>query len=167
MGITDPAETYFKDGLWGWASTLWEKLVSSGGRLYTAPHGYYGTAWQKLAMVWGFSGHWSEYESQTASGAGDKGLTFSVAPAGSARVMLGMCAFNNTTQNAQTYLQVLGGTDTITLNVEVSPPAKQSVNAHVPYVLVNPLYLRAWFEDCLDGDTLQASAWGYDMVLTN
>ena len=36
-GITDPAEEYFKDGLWGWnaASKTWEKLVSTDGKLST------------------------------------------------------------------------------------------------------------------------------------
>lgn len=52
-GITNPAEEYFKDGLWGWAATLWEKLTSSGGRLYVALHGWdtVAEAWRKLRVT--------------------------------------------------------------------------------------------------------------------
>lgn len=35
-GITDPAEEYFKDGLWGWNGTAWRKaglLFSYGGQV--------------------------------------------------------------------------------------------------------------------------------------
>jgi len=70
-GITDPSEEYFKDGLWGWASTAWEKLVSSGGRLFTALHGWDGSAWRKLPIVWGYSDRWAEAVDATATGAGN------------------------------------------------------------------------------------------------
>lgn len=35
MGITDPSEEYFKDGLWGWNSTAgaWQKVGISAGKL--------------------------------------------------------------------------------------------------------------------------------------
>jgi hypothetical protein len=30
-GITDPAQEYFKDGLWGWVTDQWKKLVATAG----------------------------------------------------------------------------------------------------------------------------------------
>jgi len=74
-GITDPSEEYFKDGLWGWAATTWEKLVSSGGRLFAALHGWDGSAWRKLPMLFGYSDRWVQYVIGNAAGAGDATAT--------------------------------------------------------------------------------------------
>lgn len=49
LGITNPAEKYFKDGTWGWD----------------------GSVWRKLPMVWGYSAHYCEALSGVATGGGN------------------------------------------------------------------------------------------------
>lgn len=48
--VTDPAEEYFKDGLWAWATDQWIKLVADAqGRLqvHTCPH----AIWQATGVT--------------------------------------------------------------------------------------------------------------------
>jgi len=60
MGITNPTEEYFKDGLWG----------------------FDGTRWQKLPMVWGFSASYAEEKKNVNMPAGNSNVIGSVVPAG-------------------------------------------------------------------------------------
>lgn len=79
--ITDPNQIYFKDGIWGWAATLWERITSQGGRLFTALHGWDGAAWHRLPMLWGYSARWAENVTGTAVAAGNAAVyTALVAP---------------------------------------------------------------------------------------
>jgi len=101
-GITNPAEEYFKDGLWGWVTDQWKKLVATaGGALHiqfagqeadvevtqTAAAdltpgvcGWDGSAWRKLPLVWGYSGHYCQNIQVAASGAGDAIATGTTVP---------------------------------------------------------------------------------------
>jgi len=144
-GVTDPAEAYFKDGVWG----------------------FYSGVWQKLGMVWGFSSQYLEREVALNSGGGVETLTFSTCPTGVARVILGFSGYNNTTIADRIGLEIVTGGTTHMLHMGVSPPIYQTVDCPRPLVLVYPDVLKAVFVGCADGDTLTANAWGYDMELTN
>ena len=103
-GITNPAEEYFKDGLWAWdpAGGAWLKLIidpltnrlvvdhpgaitveqTTPGSLTPGVCGWDGAAWHKLPMVWGFSGTYSVYVEGTAVGAGNATATTVAVPPG-------------------------------------------------------------------------------------
>lgn len=166
-GVTDPAEEYFKDGLWGWVSTAWEKLTSSGGRLFTASHGYDGTAWRKLALVWGFSSCYLDQQTGTNSGGGNEFLTFPTPASGIARVILGFVAYNDGSAATRIDLRVRSGTSTNFLRTVIAPAQFATVELLSSLVLVNPDFLQVRFVGCTNGDVVNATAWGYDMELTN
>lgn len=142
-GVTDPAEAYFKDGLWG----------------------FYSGVWQKLAMVWGFSSQYLEKEIVVKDGAGDEVLVFSSCPAGVARVVLGMCAYNNKTAVSRIELRMKHGATVYVLDAVVGPGARQTAVLSRPIVLVLDDLLETNFVDCLNNDTVSSVAWGYDMAL--
>lgn len=92
-GITDPAEEYFKDGIWGWVTDAWEKLVADASGflqiniaaqdidvevtqdtpddLRVGLYGWNDGAWRKLTILWGYSSRWAENVIGTAVGAGN------------------------------------------------------------------------------------------------
>ncbi len=142
-GITDPAEAYFKDGIWG----------------------FHSGAWQKLAMVWGFSSQYLEKQADTVQGAGARTLPFTTCPVGVARVILGFSAYDNTTLVDRIVLEVVTGGVTYVVHQGVLVPINQTVDMPVPLVLVNPNVPTVIFVGCGAGDTVIANAWGYDMAL--
>lgn len=144
-GVTDPAEAYFKDGSWG----------------------FDGSVWRKLALVWGFSGAYLERETDDVEGIGTRLLQFSQCPLGSVRVVTGFCAYNATTAPSRTTLRVREGADSYVLKIQLAPGVYETVNLGQPVILVNPQYLDCAFSSCADGDTIAATAWGYEMALTN
>ena len=164
-GITDPSEEYFKDGLWGWASTVWEKLVSSSGLLHTGSHGWDGSAWQKLGMVWGFSSQYAEREYNHTHAAGTVALTFSTCPVGVVRVVLGLGAYNDGSISSAVYLyhNVSGANRRVWC--KLLPPKNEVVGIPAPLILVNPDYLYVSFSGTDEDDNCDAFAWGYDMSL--
>lgn len=188
-GITDPAEEYFKDGLWGWATSAWKKLVATGaGVLHiqfagqeadvevtqTAPadlqvglSGYYGAAWKKLSMVWGYSSVYREYKASAVSGAGTKDLTFAGSSAGVARVIQGICGVNTDTVCSVIAIFMVSSGTTVYIRTIVEPPVWHSINLLHELVLQPDDYCLVRFYDCADGDVIVASAWGYDMSLTS
>lgn len=78
-GITNPAEEYFKDGLWGWD----------------------GSAWRKLPLLFGYSDGWGESASGTASGAGDASADTTEVPAGYIYVLQAVSAYHNAGANKE------------------------------------------------------------------
>lgn len=188
-GITDPSEEYFKDGVWVWATSVWKKAVGSAAGLLhvqiagqeadvevtqTAPadlqvglSGYDGSAWRKLALVWGYSARYIEKESETAAVAGTRTLTFTTCPAGVVRVVEGIACYNNTTIATRITIELVVGAAIHVIHVVPSPPIYQAVSLVHPVVMVEDDSLRARFMGTQVGDTIVANAWGYDMDLTN
>lgn len=167
MGITDPAEEYFKDGLWGWATSVWEKLVSSGGLLFTALHGYDGSAWRKLALVWGYSDVYGEWEQETNVSAGNNTLTFSTVGAGEIWVVTGFSAFCAQTNITRVELRASVGGTAIRIKQAPYGTANQTVDWAGVLVLKEGDELTVLFTACSLNDDIFASAWGYKMSIAN
>lgn len=96
-GITDPSEEYFKDGLWGWVTDAWVKIVAeAAGQLHVylagqaadvevkqqvpsdllvGACGWGGASWYKLPMVFGYSAPWQQQVAGAAAGTGDATAT--------------------------------------------------------------------------------------------
>lgn len=114
-GITNPAEEYFKDGIWGWATNKWEKLISYSGRLYTALHGWDGTVWRKLPLVWGYSQRHTSSEFDAAEGAGDANAVIDEVDAGEVWVIEAVAVIHNAAANKDTTAYVSDGVAAIYL----------------------------------------------------
>lgn len=73
MGVTDPAEEYFKDGTWEWN----------------------GSAWVKKPLALGFSGPFSASNDYGATGAGNAAGTVLTVPAGEVYVVQNIILWHN------------------------------------------------------------------------
>jgi len=140
-GITDPAEEYFKDGIWGWD----------------------GSAWRKLPLVWGYSDHYSQRVYTVNAATGVNALTFTAVPVGEVRVILGMTAYNNTSTITRVEFKVWAAAIPITLYWEDTPVLQDLVKFYGNVVLKAGNYLQASFSGCTAGDDLWGYAWGYKM----
>lgn len=186
-GITNPAEEYFKDGLWGWVTDAWKKLVATaGGALHiqfagqeadvevtqTAAAdltpgicGWDGSAWRKLPMVWGFSGTYAEGESADDVAAGYATLTFSTVPAGVVRVVTTFAAvsFQANPNHARLLARIAGATHWLKSGLVTD--ACVTVDLQGSVVLKEGDYLQVVFSGCTAGDQVRAYASGYTMKI--
>jgi len=109
LGITNPTEVYFKDGLWGWLTDQWQKLLvnashhlkveiaSQDGNIAvteSAPfdgvlqaHGWDGAAWRKLPLLWGYSDAYHEYHFNTNLSGGSAIILGDTGVSGEVRVI--------------------------------------------------------------------------------
>ena len=165
MSVTDPAEEYFKDGIWTWATSAWEKLASSGGRLLTALHGWDGAAWRNLAMLWGYSDVYREREFEFSVSSGEQTLTLDVVPAGEVWVINNFTA--RTTTESAGYIGLLANIDgtelVLTRGIHLMPFVPVRWTGHL--VLKAGDYLIAVFSDCAAADDIYADAAGYKMLV--
>ncbi len=164
-GVTDPAEEYFKDGVWGWAATLWEKLVSSGGRLFTALHGWDGSAWRKLPLLFGYSDVYGEWEFEVDVAAGNRTLTFSTVDPGEIWVVTGISAHCVQDNPSRVEFRVSVGGAAIRVKQQAYGVASDTVNWAGELVLKQGDEVTVMFLACVAGDDIYASAWGYKMLI--
>jgi len=165
MGITDPSEEYFKSGLWGWATSTWEKLLSVGGRLFTALHGWDGTNWRKLPLLWGYSDRWHEDLGGTQSGAGTYSGYTTAVPAGYVYVLQVASLRNASGARGRMYIQVYSNSTFVELASALTPAQNWSLVSQATIVLKEGDRVQILQTTCSDGDTLYGGAWGYKMKI--
>ena len=122
-GITNPAEEYFKDGIWGYVSTAWKKLVATAGgalHIYVAGQaadvevkqatpadltpgvcGWDGSAWRKLPLMFGYSEVYHEKVSDMNATVTSDALVGSAVPAEEIWVVTSVVAYDKTTNVTQ------------------------------------------------------------------
>ena len=186
-GITDPAEEYFKDGLWAWdpAGGVWLKLIIDpltnrlvidhpgdievvqpvSGDLCVANHGWDGSAWRKLPLVFGYSDRYLEKEAEANVAAGTHSLTFTTVPAGEIWVIqsfTGRCK-----QNTLTGIQLVALGDATGAVLKQCKPALagDTVGWSGDLVLKEDDGLMATFLNCALNDDIYSEAWGYKMLI--
>lgn len=143
-GITNPAEPYFKDGIWGWD----------------------GSVWRKLPLIWGYSDRWLEDLGGTKSGAGNYQKFGAVVPAGYVYVLQALFIRNDSGARGRAYLEVYDGSDMYSL-VTVMVPARYEVCAwDGALVLKAGDRVVVTQHTCLDADVLKGGSWGYKMKVT-
>lgn len=140
-GITNPAEEYFKDGIWGWD----------------------GTVWRKLPLVWGYSAQYAEYEYTRGVAAGHRFLTFSTVPAGQIWIITNFSARCSTANPSLIALTAnLGGVE-LDLHAEPYATALATVDVQCYIIMAEDDFLKAYFDDCALNDDIYAYAAGYKM----
>ena len=164
-GITNPAEEYFKDGLWGWATNIWEKLISSGGILYNALHGWDGDSWQKLPMVWGYSGQRVQSVSSLTGAAGIRTLTCADVDAGEVWVLQAADARNLNTDPSLVQLRAVTGGKTIRLEEVTTPGVGGFLMWQGHIALAEDGFVSVRFEDCALDDDVYLTVLGYKMKI--
>ena len=164
-GITNPAEEYFKDGLWGWVSTAWEKLVSSGGRLFTALHGWDGSAWRKLPLIWGYSDRWSERVTWTADTTNDHAMQTTAVGAGYVYVLQGMSVYNAARALTNAIFFAVDGAVKLCLVDTSTTAAYRSACWQGEITLKQDDFAEIMVGGHQVNDTIYATFWGYKMKI--
>lgn len=142
-GITNPAEPYFKDGVWGWD----------------------GSAWHKLPMLFGYSDVWSEVKNSLNVAAGDLVVYFDTIDPGQVVVVTNFnlrCAQNNATWVE--LRAVIDGT-IVALKAQGTIVANDSVSIQCHVVLKEGDKLGYRYVGATLNDDFHASACGYVMEI--
>jgi len=142
--ITDPNESYFKDGLWGWLSTKW----------------------YKLPLLFGYSDRVVGQMFTETAGAGDNTLTGTVVPAGEIWVIQAICASDITSNTTRIYVRAWGGALPMVIADEYVVTAGHWVTMQAEMLLKEGDYITAFFVGCTAGDDLYLRWWGYKMAIT-
>lgn len=184
-GVTDPAEEYFKNGLWAWVTDQWKKLVgdddghlqvdvvttpadveikqTTAADLTPGVMGWDGAAWHKLAMVFGYSDRYSEAESEDDVSAATHYLSFSTVPDGEVWVVTAYTAYCTTANPTSVRLGVIQGGVEIMLAQQKPVTAGLLLAMSGQLILKKDDYLRAGFTSCALNDDIRAFACGYKM----
>jgi hypothetical protein len=143
-GITNPAEEYFKDGLWGWN----------------------GSKWKKLALLLGYTDRWAEDAAGIKSGAGTYQYDTAAVPSGYVYVAAVVSLLNITGARGMCRLFAMGGANYVCLAATVTPAQ------YVPTIFTGMItlkegdYLRLTQLSCQDGDVLYGGVYGYKMAIS-
>lgn len=186
-GITNPAEEYFKDGLWAWnpVGKVWLKLIidpltnqlsvavnndvevhqTTPADLTPGICSWDGDYWRRQPLIWGYSSDYGEFEIANDVAAGDRDLTFSQAAADEVWVIDTFIAWadqgNPTTVE---FMMYAGGAEQV-VGIAAYPVAFLSVSPVTPLHVPPDGYLKVRFKDCVAGDDIRASATGYKMKI--
>jgi len=184
-GITDPAEEYFKDGLWAWdpAGGVWLKLIIDPltnrlvvdhpgdievvqpvpADLCVANYGWDGAAWRKLPLIWGYSDVWEAQVAETnAPGAGAT-LRLPAVDVGEIWVVQAASAVDIVTAPGWASIRVVGATYTNTIAAKNPLLLSEYVIFSGQMVLKAGDLLEAYFFASVAGDDLYFMARGYKM----
>lgn len=142
-GITNPAEAYFKDGLWGWD----------------------GSVWRKLPLLWGYSDTLTEHKASTNVSAGDASKNFSVVTSGEIWVIASFVAWSDQANISTIEFYLDDGEDNQLICREVYSTAEVTVKAPVPLYVPPGGRLRVTFKDCALNDDIYATVTGYKMKI--
>lgn len=186
-GITDPAEEYFKDGLWAWVTSAWEKLVAdasgflqinvaaqdidvevtqtAAADLTPGVCGWDGSAWHKLPLIFGYSDRYMEDLGGTKSGAGTYTGTGTAVSGGEVWVVQRFTMSNWGGARGRARLQVVVGATAYELAGITAPVQYEAVEMAGPLVLKEGDKVQIKQLLCLDGDVIQGLVWGYKMKI--
>jgi len=142
-GITNPAEEYFKDGLWGWD----------------------GSQWRKLGLLFGYYDRWVERQRETNAAAGQNSLQTDAVPAGYIYILDAIVTMN--LNKAVTHLKrVVGDGIEVELSIATAvPTATHDTLFPISIVLKPGDYVKVYFLACDAGDDLFLEVWGYKMKI--
>lgn len=164
--------------LLGWDSVnaRWQAVAVNGSGLVQVDladvadrqvnaHGYDGSAWQKLPLLWGYSDRWFERVSDTDATAGTNTLDTAAVPAGYVYVVQGIATLNLST--VVTHRQGLRpGTYDMILQRTTGVGAGVTLPLFpVGIALKEGDTVRARFYGCTAGDDIHLSVVGYKMAI--
>jgi len=126
-------------------------------------YGWDGSAWHKLALVWGYSEKWAWVMDGTQSGDGNFVASTNVVPAGEIWILQCIYIRNQTGARGYQDLRVYGGGGYCVMGYSATPGVNEPLIWNGQIVLEEDDYARVLQTSCLNGDVIGACAWGYKM----
>lgn len=140
-GITNPAEAFFKDGIWG----------------------FDGTVWRKLPLVWGYSDRYAQLASNTNLPAGTSDVDGSTVPSSEVWVVTGMCITVASATITQIRFAFYNGSDRVDVHA-IDDPVNVFPNGWAgQLILKTGDCARARVYTATAGDDCWLNVWGYKM----
>lgn len=142
-GITNPAEPFFKDGVWGWDDTVW----------------------RKLALLWGYTDRWEEDLGEAGVAAGHWTTSSTAVPAGYVYKLELAVLSNGSGARGLATISVHGAANAYVVKYSVG------LAQYEPHLLTGAFTLKEGdkidfrMNNCLVGDLLYAGVWGYKMAI--
>lgn len=128
-------------------------------------HGYDGSNWRKLPLLWGYTARYAERENLVVQQAGTKTLTFSSPEEGEIWRITGLsCLCNTANPSAVSFLATIVTYPVYVVN-QVGIVANQVYSWVVDVVLGYQDTLVVYWGGCLVDDDLSAYAYGYKMKI--
>jgi len=187
-GIPDPAEEYFKDGLWGWVTSAWKKLVATADGLLkvqlggqdadvevkqTTPAdltpgvcGWDGSQWRKLTLLFGYTGIYVSSVTNTNLAAGTNTLSDTAVPAGEIHVITNILIRYVGTAPTQISARITSGGTTVDLYVLRPPVTAISYDRQGWWVLGPDDVLKLVVLGATAGDDATIDIAGFRMKIT-
>lgn len=184
-GITNPAEEYFKDGVWGYVTTAWKKLVATAAgalHIYIAGQaadvevkqvkpwlltpgifGWDGSGWHRLPMLWGYSDNYAQNTVVADAAAGANTITFSTCPAGQVWVVTSVIAFDWNNAISGITIELYDGSVACALRRKIAVAKDEEVRFTGHIYLKESSRVRVVFDGVTLDDGLRASIGGYKM----
>ena len=140
-GPTNPAEQYFNKGLWGWA----------------------GSAWRKLALVFGYTSGLHEEQSLTSAAGGNEMLSFTTVPSGELWVVTGWTAFSVTGNPGQVRALINTGSGQKQYWRSATVVAQEAIAFPCPVYCPAGTEIKTQYRTCTAGDVIFSNIVGYKM----
>jgi len=125
--------------------------------------GWDGSAWRKLAMVWGFSDRWVEEITTTTGAAGIRRLSFTACSTGEVWVLLAVNGRNQNTDPTDIQVIIFAGGIAVQLNVVATPGVNVRAIWSGHQVLKKDDYVQIRFSGCALDDDVTGEVLGYKM----
>lgn len=140
---TDPAEQFFGRGGWGWD----------------------GTAWRKLAMVWGYTDTYAESIQENSDVAGTYQMELATVPAGEVWRVEAVGLYRAVNAGLTGQVQLYDGSGAIALETVSMPAVGVIYNNSRPIILKATQYIIGRFAGATVGEACILLAWGYKMAV--
>ncbi len=142
-GITNPAEEYFKDGLWGWD----------------------GSVWRKLPMLWGYSDRWAEVQDHDMTSDATYSFDTVAVPAGYVYKLEHATIANQSAVRGMAYIAISLSAIAYPLVLTLEPARYQAVTWTGSLTLKEGDKIIFRQLSCITDDVIRAAAWGCKMKI--
>lgn len=123
-------------------------------------HGYDGTLWRKLALVWGYSARLAEVDSRTQSGGGNELVELYTVPSGYIAILNATMSRNRDTITTHEHILVADSTEYAIKIYVNNPVGSTAINDNVKYVLSEDDVFQVRYYACTNNDRLITKCWG-------
>lgn len=157
-GITDPAEEYFKDGVWGWdsAAEAWKKLEAT-------PSGYLPVVAPGGDRLFSVEDVIVDKKVTTNASAGWNVLDHTAVPSGKLWVVTNIVATNESSAIARITLRLMRNSTVANINILLLPAIYDACTYQGYMVLEEEDKISTGFSVCVAGDTLRSHVLAFQM----